>query len=272
MTALLMPHVDLNIPEGNWTYPYDYYPVYARNQNISGTFYGTSPMAGSTIGVSVLKLNTSSFQEALRELYRLEILNNVEPTGSIPVSLNGIGTGHFRISGQTPGLYALLVMDLKKPLVVSALPILVTDDNVSVESLVKAAKGEPLKVKINILHGQRNISRKFGAAIVSLENYRATHINTSSKGSKVSMSSTISIGNESLRIIGEPRISQEIVDQLLPILPSDSALALAESNGTGAEMYLMHDGDWKPGRYVLTCGVYSNNSLGGIRQRIIEMV
>jgi hypothetical protein len=47
---------------------------------------------------------------------------------------------------------------------------------------------------------------------------------------------------------------------------------MAESNKTESEMYLIHDGDWKPGRYVLTCGVYSNNGLGGIRQKIIEMV
>ena len=269
---VLMPHINLNLPEGNWTYPYDYYPVYARNQNISGTFYGTSRMAGSTIGVTVLKLNTSSFQEAMRELYRLEALDKVEPTEFMPIFLNGTGTGHFSINGQASGLYALLVVDLKKLSVMSALPMLVTDDAISVESPSEAAKSEPLKVKIKVLQGQRNITRKFGAAIVSMETYRATHINTSSSGSKDTLTSVISIGNESLKIVGEPRISQEMVDQILPILPADSALAMAESSDTGSEMYLMHEGDWKPGKYVLTCGVYSNNGLGGIRQNIIEMI
>jgi hypothetical protein len=86
------------------------------------------------------------------------------------------------------------------------------------------------------------------------------------------MTSMININNESLKIVGEPKISQEMVDQILPILPQDSALALAESNETESEMYLIHEGDWKPGRYVLTCGVYSKNGLGGIRQKIIEMI
>ena len=140
------------------------------------------------------------------------------------------------------------------------------------ESPSKVAKNKTLKVKVKILQGQRNISRKYGAVIVSWENYRVTRINTSSNSSKERMTSMISIGNESLKIVGEPNMSQEMVDQILPILPQDSALALAESNETESEMYLIHEGDWKPGRYVLTCGVYSNNGLGGIRQKIIEMI
>jgi methanogen extracellular protein (TIGR04279 family) len=224
---ILMPHINLNMPEGNWTYPYDYYPVYTRNQNISGTFFGTSRMAGSTIGVTVLKLNTSSFQEALRELYKLEALEKVEPAGFTSISLNRTGIGHFSIPHLASGLYALLVVDIKKRSVLSALPMLVTDDQISVESPDKAAKGEPLKVKIDVLQGQRNISRKFGAAIVTWETYRATRINTDSNGSKEGMTSTINIGNESLKIVGEPKISQGMVDQILPILPQDSALALA---------------------------------------------
>lgn len=269
---ILMPHINLNTPEGNWTYPYDYYPVYARNQSISGTFFGTGLMAGSKINVSIQKLNTSSFQVALRELYKLEVLNSVEPAGFTSISLNGTGIGHFRIQSGSSGMYALVVMDPKMHSVLSALPMLITDDEISVESPYKAAKGEPLKMKINVLQGQKNISRKFGAAIVSWENYRATRINTSSNWSKEGMTSTISIGNESIKIVGEPRISQEMVDQILPILPADSALAMTGSNDTEAEMYLMHDGDWTPGRYVLTCGVYSINGLGGIEQNIIEMV
>lgn len=269
---VLMPHINLNMPDWNWTYPYDYYPVYARNQNISGTFFGTSRMASSTVGVTLLKLNTSSFQEALKELYKLEALVGIEPSGFTSISLNGTGIGHFRIPEQPSGLYALLVMDLKERSVMAALPILITDDEISVESPGKAAKGEPLKVKIEVLSGNKNISRKFGAAIISLENYRATRINTSSSGSREGTSSVITIGNESIKIVGEPKISQEMVDQILPILPQDSAMALAESNKTEVEVYLIHDGDWKPGRYVLTCGIYSNNGLGGMKQNIIEMV
>ena len=269
---VLMPHINLKMPEGNWTYPYDYYPVFARNQNVTGTFFGTSRTAGSTIGVIVLKLDTSSFQEALRELYKTEAFDRVEPTGFKSITLNGTGIGHFSINCLTSGLYVLLVVDLKKLSVLSALPMFATDDEISVESPDIAAKGETLKVKIKVLQGQRNISRMYGAAIVSLETYRAASINTSSNGLKDKMTSVISLGNKSLKLVGEPKISQTIVDQILPILPDDSALAMAESNKTESEMYLIHDGDWKPGRYVLTCGVYSNNGLGGIRQKIIEMV
>jgi methanogen extracellular protein (TIGR04279 family) len=199
-------------------------------------------------------------------------LKKVEATGFTAISLNGTGTGNFSLQGIASGLYALLVLDTKKLSVMSAIPILITDDGISVDSPSQAGTSETLKVKIKVLHGMRNITRKFGAAIVSMETYRATHINTSSNGSKDTLTSVISIGNESLKIVGEPRISQDMVDQILPILPADSALAMAESSDTSSEMYLMHEGDWKPGKYVLTCGVYSNNGLGGIRQNIIEMI
>lgn len=271
-SEVLMPRISLNATGGNWTYPYDYYPVYTKNQTVSGTFYGNNSIAGSAITVNVLELNTQSFQEALRELYKLEVLGKAKTAGFTTLSLNRTGEGHFSIPGLSSGLYALLVADKNNLSVLSAIPMLVTDDKISVESPDKAGVGDPLRVKIRVLYGQANLSRKFGAAIVSWETYRESRIDMNSDVSRAGMTSTIGVGNESLKIIGEPKISQSLVDQILPIFPEDSALAMSESNKTEAEMYLMHDGEWKPGRYVLTCGVYSDNGLGGIKQKIIEMV
>jgi hypothetical protein len=44
-SEVLMPRISLNTTGGNWTYPYDYYPVYAKNQTVSGTFYGNNSIA-----------------------------------------------------------------------------------------------------------------------------------------------------------------------------------------------------------------------------------
>jgi len=74
-----------------------------------------------------------------------------------------------------------------------------------------------------------------------------------------------------LEIRGEPKISQSLVERLLPILPQDSAVALDQSNKTESEMYLLIDEAWKPGKYVLTCGAYSSKGLDGIIQKTIEM-
>lgn len=270
-SEVLMPRVSLNTTGGNWTYPYDYYPVYSKNQTVSGSFYGNNSIVGSAIAVTVLELNTSSFQEALRELYKLGVLGKAKTPGFTTFSLNRTGEGNFSIPGLSSGLYALLVADTNNS-VLSAIPVLVTDDMISVESPDKAGTEDALGVKIRVLQGQPNLSRKYGAAIVSWETYRKSRIDMNSDVSRVGMTSIIGVGNESLKIVGEPKISQSLVDQILPILPEDSALALSESNKTEAEMYLMHDGEWKPGRYVLTCGVYSNQGLGGIKQKIIEMV
>lgn len=271
-SEVLMPRISLNATEGNWTYPYDYYPVFSKNQTVSGTFFKNNSIAGSAIAVTVLELNTSSFEEALRELYKLAVSGKEKIAGFTTLSLNRAGEGHFSIPGLSSGLYALLVVDTNKQSVLSAIPVLVTDDMISVESPDKAGAGDALGVKIRVLHGQANLSRKYGAAIVSWETYRESRIDMNSDFSRVGMTSTIDVGNESLKIVGEPKISQSLVDQILPILPQDSALALSESDKTEAEMYLIHDGEWKPGKYVLTCGVYSNNGLGGIKQKIIEMV
>jgi methanogen extracellular protein (TIGR04279 family) len=270
-SEIMMPQISLNTPEGNWTYPYDYYPVYTQNQTISGTFFGSSRLAGTVVGVSVLRLNTSSFQEALKELFKLAVSDKVELARLSSLSLNNSGDGHFAMPGLPSGLYVMLVADPNKLSVIVALPMLVTDDDISLQSPDKAGTSEALEVTIEVLTGHGNISRKYGAAIVSLETYRKARINMSSNGSKSSMTSLIRIGNETLNIRGEPKISQELVDEILPILPQDSALAMDVSNRTESEMYLIHDGDWKPGKYVLTCGIYSNKGLGGIRQKIIEL-
>lgn len=271
-SEVLMPRISLNATEGNWTYPYDYYPVYAKNQTVSGTFYGNNSITGSAVAMTIIELNTSSFQEALRELYKLAVSGKAKTEGFTTISFNRTGEGHFSIPGLSSGLYALLMADKNNQSVLSAISLLVTDDMISVESPDKAGTGDTLGVKIRVLQGQANLSRKFGAAIVSWETYRESRINMNSDVSRAGMTSTIGVGNESLKIIGEPKISQSLVDQILPILPEDSALALSESNKTEAEMYLIHDGEWKPGRYVLTCGVYSNNGLDGIKQKTIEMV
>lgn len=126
-------------------------------------------------------------------------------------------------------------------------------------------------MKIRVLQGQKNTSRKYAAALVSWTDYKAMGIRMSSNGSKVGMTSAISIGNESLAVLGEPKISQSLAEKLLPIIPQDSAEALDESDKTESEVYLLTDSGWKPGRYVLTCGVYSNMGLDGIEQKIIEM-
>ena len=202
----------------------------------------------------------------------LAVSDKVELARLSSLSLNNSGDGHFAMPGLPSGLYVMLVADPNKLSVLVALPMLVTDGDIYVTSADKAGISDVLETKIKVLAGQENISRKFGAAIVSLETYKAAHINMSSNGSKGGMTSLIRIGNETLNIQGEPKISQELVDEILPILPQDSALAMDESDRSESEMYLIHDGKWKPGKYVLTCGIYSNKGLGGIRQKIIELI
>jgi methanogen extracellular protein (TIGR04279 family) len=268
---VLMPQVSLVAPGGNWTYPYEYYPVYTQNKTISGNLSEPERLAGSKVGVAALRLNTSSFQEALKGLSKLAVSGKVELLGFSAPLINRTGKGHFTMPGMPPGLYALVVANLSSLAVTTALPMLITNDQISIESPDKVKSGDSMLVKIRVLEGQRNVSRKYAAALVSWADYKAIGIRMSSNGSKVGMTSKISIGNESLEVLGEPKISQSLAEKLLPIIPQDSAVAMDESNKTESEMYLLTDSGWKPGRYVLTCGVYSNRGLDGIGQKIIEM-
>jgi len=267
---VLMPHVSLVTPGGNWTYPYEYYPVYSQNKTISGTLFQPERLAGSRVGVVAVRLNTSSFQEALKGLSKLAVSGKVELLGFSAPSINRTGKGHFTLPGMPPGLYALVVTNLSSLAVTTALPMLITNDLISMESPDRVKSGDSLKVKIRVLQGQRNASRKYAAVLVSWADYKAIGIRISSNGSKFGTTSEICIGNESLEVLGEPKISQSLVEKLLPIIPQDSAVALDESNKTESEVYLLTDSGWKPGRYVLTCGVYSNMGLDGIGQKIIE--
>jgi methanogen extracellular protein (TIGR04279 family) len=268
-SEVLMPHVNIVSPEGNWTYPYDYYPVYAQNKAISGIL-GSGLLAGSQVGVAAIRLKTSSFQEALRGLFNLSASSkNLELLGFSAISLNRTGKANVTLPGMPPGLFALVAVDLSKLAVQLALPMLVANDQISTESVDRFRAGDVLEVRIKILSGQGNISRDYGAAISSWTEYRGARIDM--RSTRSGMISTISIGNESLEIQGEPKISRNLMEKLLPILPPDSAIAMEKSNRTESEISLLTDATWKPGRYVLTCGVYSSKGLDGISQKIIEM-
>jgi|GEM_PF-4352564 len=52
----------------------------------------------------------------------------------------------------------------------------------------------------------------------------------------------------------------------------DSAIALQESNTSSSSMYLITDSGWAPGKYILTCGVYTSRGITGIDQRYVELV
>jgi methanogen extracellular protein (TIGR04279 family) len=276
-SEVLMPHVSIVAPEGILTYPYNYYPVYAQNQTISGNLFGPDLLAGSEVGVAAIRVNTSSFQEALGGLFNVSASNKLELLGFSDLSFNRTGgktnftRANFTLVGMPPGLFALVAIDMSKLAVRMALPMLVANGRISVESAENVSAGDVLKVNIKVLSGQKNISREYGAALASWTDYVGARINMKSNGSKSGMTSTISIGNESLEIQGEPKVSRKLVEKLLPIQPQDSALAFEESNRTESEINLLTDVVWKPGRYVLTCGVYSSKGLDGISQKIIDM-
>lgn len=109
--------------------------------------------------MAALRLNTSSFQEALGGLSELAISRQGGIVGFPAPSFNRTGKGHFALSGMPPGLYALVGANLSNLGVAMSLPMLVTNDQITKESPDEIRTGDALKVTIRVLQGQKNISR-----------------------------------------------------------------------------------------------------------------
>lgn len=271
-SEVLMPNISLTMPDGNWTYPYHYFPIYAQNQTVSGTFLGSTLQEGSVARVELARLNTSSFIDILRELAGPVALEEMEIVRALPISLNSTGDAHFALPGLPPGLYTLTIANLSNLMVMSALPILVVEDNISIDAPDMLSPGDFFEVKIQALNGSENASRKYGAALISKKDYGTARLSMDGNWSNKSLISTVSIGDESVRLRGEPSISQGLIEDIFPILPQDSAFALDESSGIKSEIFLITDTAWEPGEYILTCGIYSRHGLAAIKQKCIELM
>jgi methanogen extracellular protein (TIGR04279 family) len=276
VSQVLVPRMNLLTAEGNWSSPHDYYPVYSAGQNVSGAIAGF--LNAEDIGVAALRLNVSSLNEVFSVLAKL--LANSQMGVSVEKGWLGyplssfyeIEKGRFNISDQRPGLYALVVANLSNLSVMTAVPMLVTNEQVVMESDDSAKIGDPLKVSLSLL-GDKNMSRIHYAALISEDDYRAIRIDLGyNNGSSSGTTSRITSGVQSMQLLGQPKISQAQVQEVVPLLPQDSAVAMQLSNTSESVMYLLTETTWKPGRYILTGAVYSGKGLDGIVQKTIEMV
>ena len=121
-----------------WRYPYESIPVLGENLTIKGIFWGPSSMAASEVAVSILSFNVSALLGALFQSMEdpAKILRNM-----LRLRLNRSGDASFVLNETNSGMYMIYVIDENNSTTLSALPLLVTPEEISL--LTRLPKFQP---------------------------------------------------------------------------------------------------------------------------------
>jgi hypothetical protein len=271
--ALMVPDISL-FGAADKTYLFDRLPVYSANQSINGTFSpspednGSHIDAKSKIKVCVSTFNISEYANGLPESRHFAGRDCIET----PIESNNSSAASFRIPKKPAGMYMLSVVEENKSTIISKQPFLVTEGEVALEMNYTVASLEPfIRIKMNSTVFE-NQSKFFAAFMIPSKDYENASLNISNNKTTGVLDLNLSLGSKSMQMHGSPRISSELLMNMLPLLPPNSAVGLQESTQPGVNLILMTDLPWRTGYYVLTCGIYSpEKGLIGIKQTNVEV-
>ena len=251
-----------------WRYPYESIPVLGENLTIKGIFWGPSSMADSKVAVSISSFNTSAFLAAFQPMDEgARILGEASR-----LELNRSGDAPFVLNETNSGMYMISVIDENNSTTLSALPLLVTPGEISIDAPAQIAAGDVFTLKANISKAEK-VSKIFAAMMISRTDYENASVNININSTEKDLNSTLSLGNKSTTMRGIPRISSELLMQIITLLPMDSAVGMQETEGEEAEIILITGAEWEKGNYILICGVYSpGRGLLGIKEKMIEVI
>ena len=245
-------------------------PVYSLNQSIIGAFLFPHQDEASNVSVCISPFNLSSYlsgYEGIQDFKGRKCAKNLlESNGSTKQS----GTSFQLSSSSSSGMYSLNFEN--KSSVLMSMPLLITQGQIVLQmpGIVKA--DEPFKVKMNTT-APGNQSKIFAAIMISRKDYENASLGMAKNKTTNSIDLNLSLGPKSLQINGPLKISSELLMNLLPLLPANSAIGLQESTQPGVDLILLTDKPWEKGEYILTCGVYSpGKGLLGIKQSEVEVI
>jgi hypothetical protein len=271
--ALMVPDISL-LEAADKTYLFDRLPVYSANQSINGTFSpspedrGSNIDAKSKIIVCVSTFSISDYTNGLPESRRFVGRDCI----GTPIESNNSSAASFRIPKKPAGMYMLSVVDENKSTIISKQPFLVTEGEVALVMNCTVASLEPfIRVKMNSTVFE-NQSKFFAAFMIPIKDYENASLNLSNNKTTGVLDLNLSLGSKSMQMHGSPRISSELLMNMLPLLPPNSAIGLQESTQPGVNLILMTDLPWRTGYYVLTSGIYSpERGLIGLKQTNVEV-
>ncbi|MCX6674385.1 MAG: hypothetical protein NTY37_11480, partial [Methanothrix sp.] len=248
---------------------FDRLPVYSLNQSIIGAFLFPHQGEASNVSVCISPFNLSSYlsgYEGIQGFKGRECAKNLpELNGSTKQS----GTS-FQFSISRSGMYSLNFEN--KSSVLISMPLLITEGQIVLQmpSIVKADEFF-IPIKVNTT-APGNQSKLFAAIMISRRDYENASLGMAINDTSNSYDLTLSLGSQSLQIQGPLKISTELLMNMLPLLPVNSAVGLQESNRPGVDLILLADKPWEKGEYILTCAAYSpGKGLLGIKQSEVEV-
>lgn len=222
-----------------------------ESRSIDGRLHCSNGLAGYVLNITVYEFDLNG--------------TRVERLAGTDVLLNETGYARFFIDAAFPaGLYALLIRAANSSCMI--MPIIVAKGDMDLKAPARIEAGGLAEIEINTSAGG-NSSKIFGAVMISRDDYYNASLRLSD-----GMNSTVSMGNNSVTLPGIPSTLETIMG-LLYIFPPNSTVGMVESTDRVAYIQMITDPDWKPGRYILICGVYSpEDGILGINQREVEVV
>ena len=259
--------------------PFSSLPILSSNQSITPTLLlgqNCSASDVSNISVCLSSFNITSFLAGLpvaanvsRENCAKVLLdNNNDFNNSSSYHISG-----FQILNAESGMYTAYVIDENRSEVLNAAPLLIIEGKIILQTPDKVMSEEPfIQVKMNTT-AQENQSKFFAAIMISRRDYENISLSLSKNESSEYSDLILSMGDKSLLLPFPPKISSELLMDMLPLLPQNSAVGLQESPQPGVDLILMTDKPWEKGEYILTSAVYSSaKGLLGIKQNKIEVI
>jgi hypothetical protein len=260
--TLLMPK--MSIPEGAVEIgPLDLLTVFSLNQSIIGSFLITPRAGASNLSVCVSPLNLSSY-----------LSGDQDTRGSSGKECAKTNNGtSFKLSIARGGLYSLNFVDENKTNALRSMPLLITEGQTVLQMPGIVTSEEPfIQVRMNTT-APGNQSKFFAAIMISRKDYENASLRIAKNKTTNSLDITLSLASKSLQMKGPLRISSELLMNLLPLLPANSAVGLQESTLQGVDLILLPDKSWEKGKYILTGGIYSpGKGLLGIKQGEVEII
>jgi methanogen extracellular protein (TIGR04279 family) len=269
--AVVIPNVTLSRSALSWTYPYNRYPIYHQNQTVSGTFFGSKDLANGTIELRTAPISSTSFLASVDVLDDHINLTDASPA-SAPLKLNYSGDAHFSFPAMPTGIYAVYVTSDNSSSVLSASPVLIAEKEVVVEAPQEVRAGDILPVRVTLKDGSDSYDLHYGAFMVSAEDYRGLSLNLTGDGTLDGTLIKVTWNEEELDIEGDFDVGWDLLARLLLIFPMNSAAALQDSADGEAELNMITEDGWKPGSYVLTCCVISEDAMVGLNQTEVVII
>ena len=258
--AIKMPQLNIG---ANWSYAYEGIPVISENQSLNGSI--SSGLKSPGVNLCIKPFSATEILKA-SEVGK----SNLNCTGT-SFELNLTEQANFSLPGLGQGFYTLSLSDTNSGQEISALQLLVAQEDLALQLPSSIKAGDPLKVEANI--SGINQSKIFGAIMISGQDYDSMSLNLTSRESGSGYNSTLKIGEREGQLPSLTNLSYDLAMDLLYLLPQNSAVAIQESLQSDVELFLITDTAWPKGEYILTCAVYSSKEgLLGLKQETVKVI